>query len=124
MIPNLSDVFRKLSNPFVKLTGDEQAALSQVELSVKKDIKRLSGEARELYDDQRYQGLKKEFKAIYDANLRLIINYDCENPDKYIMKMREFQVQLRTLKSIFDTPEGFIKKDEEMDVNKDEHQEG
>ncbi len=123
MIPDLTKIFKKLSNPFNKLTDEEEDALLQVELSVKKDIKNLSLEARELFDDQRYQKLKKDFKDIYEANLRLIINYNCVEPDKYIMKMRELQVRLRTLKSIFDTPEGFIKRAEEIDADNIEHKE-
>lgn len=118
MIPNLNDVLKKLSNPFIKLNQDEESQLKEIERSVKKDIKQFSQEAKELYQDQRYTKLKTEFKRIYEQNLKLIIYFDSDTPERYIMKMREYQIQLRVLKSIFDTPEGFIKKDEEIETNK------
>ena len=118
MIPNLNDVLKKLSNPFIKLDKSEEAQLKEIELSVKKDIKAFSQEAKELYQDQRYTKLKLEFKRIYEQNLKLIIYFDSDTSEKYMMKMREYQIQLRVLKSIFDTPEGFIKKEEEINTKR------
>lgn len=115
---NVETILRKLSNPFDLLSIDEKSVLKEVESSVKKDIKEFCREAKELYQDKRYEKLRNEFKKIYEQNLRLIIYFDCEDVNKYLFKMREYQVQLRTLKSIFDTPEGFIKKDEEINDNK------
>lgn len=115
---NVETILRKLSNPFDLLSIDEKSVLKEMESSVKKDIKEFCREAKELYQDKRYEKLRNEFKKIYEQNLRLIIYFDCEDVNKYLFKMREYQVQLRTLKSIFDTPEGFIKKDEEINDNK------
>lgn len=115
---NVETILRKLSNPFDLLNNDEKSVLKEMESSVKRDIKEFCREAKELYQDKRYEKLRNEFKKIYEQNLRLIIYFDCEDVNKYLFKMREYQVQLRTLKSIFDTPEGFIKKDEEINDNK------
>ena len=116
MFPNLDAILKKMSNPFIKLNKQEELDLKSIELSVKKDVKEFSREAKELYQDQRYQKLKNEFKRIYEQNLRLIIYFDCDDTQRFIMKIKEYQVQLRTLKSIFDTPEGFIKKEEEIET--------
>lgn len=115
MIPDLNKVLAKLSNPFIKLEENEKESLRFIEQSVKKDIKEFSREAKEIYQDQRYIKLKNEFKKIYDNNIKLLLYFDSEDMNKYAMKMREYQIQLRTLKSIFDTPEGFIKQDEALD---------
>lgn len=110
-----------MANPFVKLTEEDKEDLKSIELSVKKDVREFSKEAKELYQDQRYLKLKNEFKKIYDQNMRLIIYFDCDDTQRYLMKIREYQIQLRTLKSIFDTPEGFINKEEEMNANTNKH---
>ena len=107
-------LLQKLRNPFIKLTDEEKFVLKQKESEVKKDIKEFSGVAKELFGDARYKKLKDLFKDIYEQNMQLIIYFDCDDTQKYIMKMREYQMQLRTLKSIFDTPEDFIKKEEEI----------
>lgn len=111
----ISKLLAKVRNPFIQLTKEEQRELKSIEESVKKDIKSFSQEAKNLYDDERYSKLKNEFKRIYQQNINLIIYFDTKDPQEYIMKMREYQIQLRTLKSIFDTPEGFIKKEESLD---------
>ena len=115
MIPDLNNILKKMSNPFIKLSHEEEMDLKGIEQQVKKDVKAFSEEAKFLYQDNRYAKLKNEFKRIYEQNLKLIIHFDCDDPHRFIMKIREYQIQLRTLKSIFDTPEGFIKKEEEMD---------
>lgn len=106
-----------LNNPFKKLTVDEKQELKVIEQSVRNDIRRFSALAKELFTDNRYMELEKEFKKIYEQNLKLIIYFDCDDPNKYIMKMRELQVQIRTLKNIFDTPEGFVKSEENINKN-------
>ncbi len=111
---NLNEILSKARNPFIRLTLDEKTELKKVEGSVKRDIKAFSVEAKNLYDDHRYQKLKNEFKRIYQQNINLIIYFDAKDAQEYIMKMREYQIQLRTLKSIFDTPEGFIKSEEAL----------
>ena len=110
----LSDLITKVKNPFIKLTEDEKFQLKEIENSVKKDIKAFAVMAKELYADLRYQKLKKEFERVYQQCMNLIIYYDTKDPQEYIMKMREYQIQARVLKSIFDTPEGFIKQEEKM----------
>jgi len=117
MIPDLGKILKGYS-PFKKLTEEEKSSFKEMEQSVKKDIKEFSKLAKELYDDNRYKKLKIEFKRIYEQNLKLIIFFDCDDPNKYLMKMRGYQIQLRTLKSIFDTPEGFIKSDEALEKKK------
>ncbi len=113
---NLNQILSNLSNkPYKKLTPDEETQLKEIELSVKRDVKAFSGLAKELFDDLRYKKLKDEFKKVYEQNMRLIIYFDCDDPNKYLMKMREYQVQLRTLKSIFEVPEGFIKSSEALE---------
>lgn len=121
MFPNLDKVLAKLSNPFISLDEREKQSLKEIELAVKQDIKEFSREAKELYQDQRYLKLKNEFKKIYEQNLRLIIYFDCDDTNRFIMKIKEYQVQLRTLKSIFDTPEGFINKEEEINAHTNKH---
>jgi adenylate kinase family enzyme len=115
VIPDFNKILTKLSNPFIKLDKSEEEQLKEIELAVKRDIRQFSKEAKELYQDKRYEKLKNEFKSIYEQNLKLIIYYDNEDIQKYAMKMRTLQIQLRTLQSIFNTPEGFIKKEEEID---------
>ena len=115
MMFGLNDILKKLPNPFIKLNKDEEASLKEIEKSVKADIKEFSRIAKELYQDQRYLKLKSEFKRIQDQNLRLMVYFDCEDLNKFAMKMRTYQIQMRTLISIFDTPEGFIRKEEEME---------
>ena len=112
---DLNKILAKVRNPFIQLTQDEKVELKKIEESVKKDIKAFSREAKDLYDDARYQKLKNEFKRVYQHNMNLIIYFDTKDPQEYIIKMREFQIQLRVLKSIFDTPEGFIKQEEALD---------
>lgn len=116
MIENINKILSNLSNkPYKKLTVEEEDVLKEIELSVKRDVKAFASLAKELYDDTRYKRLKDEFKKIYEQNMRVIVYFDCDDPNKYLMKMREYQVQLRTLKSIFDTPEGFIKSEEALE---------
>lgn len=110
MIDDLKKILGSITNrPYQKLNEDEKIQFKEIELSVKRDIKEFSRLAKELFDDQRYQRLKLEFTRVYEQNMRLIIYFDSDDTQKYLMKMREYQIQLRTLKSIFDTPEGFIK---------------
>jgi len=110
----MEGLISKIRNPFIKLTEEEKFQLKEIENSVKKDIKAFAVIAKELYADSRYQKLKKEFERIYQQCVNLMIHYDTKDPQEYIMKMREYQVQARVLKSIFDTPEGFIRQDEKV----------
>lgn len=119
MIPDFSGILKKLSNPFIKLTDNEKQELKKIEVSVKKDIKEFAQIAKELFQDERYAKLKKEFVRIYDQCINLLIYYDCDDIQKYAFKMREYQIELRKLKSIFDTPEGFIREAEKMENRKE-----
>lgn len=115
MIPNLNRILSKLSNPFIKLSDDESFKLKEIENSVKRDLKELSREAKELFQDQRYQKIKNDFDKIYNNNVKLMIDFECNDINTYFVKMHKYQIQLRTLKSIFDTPEALIRKEEEID---------
>jgi len=116
MLPNLNKILDKISNnPFKALTFEEKSALQEKEKEVKREIKELSIAAKGLFDDQRYKLLRKKFDRIYKDNLYELINYDCEDPQKYAHVMMKLQTRLRTLKNIFDTPEGFIKAEEALE---------
>ena len=117
-------MFANLQNPFKILSPEDKVNLKEIELSVKRDIRRFASNAKELFQDKRYLELKNEFKRIYEQQIRLLIYYDepSGDPLRFAMKVREFQIELRKLKSIFDTPEGFVKSEENM--NKQEKKEG
>jgi len=121
---NFENLLGKMNNPFKHLTHEEKVELNQIEASVKKDIKDFAVLAKELFDDSRYIKLKKEFHRVYEQTIRLMIYLDTDNKDIYAFKMRELQIQLRTLKSIFDTPEGFVKSLENIENANQNEQSG
>jgi len=119
MFPDLNQILGNLrNNPFKKQTEAEKIELGKIEEATKKEIKELVRESKELLDDQRYHKLKSKFKQVYEQNMKLIVFFDSDDPYKYLMKMRTFQIQLRTLQDIVTTPEEFVKKDEIDNANK------
>jgi len=119
MFPDLNQILGNLrNNPFTKQTEAEKIELGKIEEATKKEIKELVRESKELLDDQRYHKLKSKFKQVYEQNMKLIVFFDSDDPYKYLMKMRTFQIQLRTLQDIVTTPEEFVKKDEIDNANK------
>ena len=109
---------RLLTNPFKKLTKEEEQELKSLEADVKKDIKELAIVAKDLLQDERYKKLLNEYKKIYEQNVRLLIYFDCDSIDKYVLSMRKFQMQLRHLDEIINTPKGFIESEKRMDKEK------
>mgnify|MGYP001569787012 CR=1 FL=1 len=128
---NLGDLL--LSNPFKNSRNNKNSSfvrekekrekeLEELENKVKRDIKIFAEEAKELFQDQRYTKLKNEFKKILEQNTKLLINYDESNGDinKYVFKMRGFQMQLRILEQIFNTPEGFVTSNDRIGNEEEE----
>ena len=107
----LQSALQKSSNPFQDLTPEEKHSLHEVEEDVKKDIELLTTQSKDLFNDQRYKKLKAEFDKIYETSIKTLVEFDCDDADKYVMKMRGLQIQIRTLRAMFTVPEGFIKKE-------------
>ena len=107
----LMSALRKMGNPFQELTVEEKHSLHDIEEDVKKDIALLTIQSKDLFNDQRYKKLKAEFDKIYETSIKTLVEFDCDDADKYVIKMRGFQIQIRTLRSMFTVPEGFIKKE-------------
>lgn len=106
-----------LTNPFQQRTKDQEKELREIENAVKRDIQAFAAEAKELFGDTRYQKLKNQFKKIYEQNIRLLVYFDEPNGnlERYALKMREYQSQLRILKQIVDTPQGFVESEEKLE---------
>ena len=108
---NLMDVIKNAvtsSNPYKLPSEFDKKKQKEAEQAVKLDIISFSNIAKEMFQDERYGKLKDLFSNIIKTKMRLIIYYENPKQDEYNAKMREFQVELRTLMNILDTPQGFI----------------
>ena len=108
----------RLINPFRLPSKEEIKKQKEIEADVRNKIKAIAQEAKILFQDQRYSKLKDEFKKVYEQNIDILINYNEPqggNLEHYALKMREYQMQLRILKQIFDTPQGFVESEKKID---------
>ena len=107
---DLLKTFSKLlnRNPYKPLSKKEIEDQSIIEKQVKQDIVEFAKVAKELFQDQRYEKLRKQFQKITSETMRLLVHFDSPDNTVYCNKMRNYQRQLKYLIDIFDTPQGFI----------------
>ena len=114
---NLEGIMKSVftpNNPYKLPTEFDKKKQKEAEQEVKRDIVNFSNIAKEMFQDERYARMKDLFSKVVKTKMRLIIYYENTNQDEYNAKMREFQVELRTLMNILDTPQGFIDQAERI----------
>ena len=113
---NLIDkIVRKgIHNVFRPQTPEEIVKQDEEEQKVKQEVKELARICADILRDQRYRQFAALYKDIEQRVIKLMINCDEQDRDKFFLKMRDYQKSLRIYDAILRTPHEFVKRGDEI----------